>query len=63
MLQVEADELIKEVENSIAEFKRQNQDYDEDRIKDQVLVLCNTLLFRISFLLRTSFLYFVNKNQ
>lgn len=34
--QFATEELIKEVENSIAEFKRQNQDYDEDRVKDQV---------------------------
>lgn len=27
---------MKEVENSIAEFKRQNQEYDEERVKDQV---------------------------
>ncbi|KAG9137300.1 hypothetical protein Leryth_014929 [Lithospermum erythrorhizon] len=35
-LQVETEELIKEVENSIAEFKRHNQEYDEDRVKEQV---------------------------
>ncbi|KAF7144970.1 hypothetical protein RHSIM_Rhsim04G0016400 [Rhododendron simsii] len=29
------EELVKEVENSIAEFKRQNQDYDEERVKEQ----------------------------
>ncbi|KAK6946993.1 Trigger factor, C-terminal [Dillenia turbinata] len=31
-----SDELIKEVENSIAEFKRNKQDYDEERIREQV---------------------------
>ncbi|KAL8147788.1 hypothetical protein AgCh_005199 [Apium graveolens] len=35
-LQFPTEELVKEVENSIAEFKRQNQDYDEERVKDQV---------------------------
>ncbi|KAE9614766.1 putative peptidylprolyl isomerase [Lupinus albus] len=35
-LQVATEELVKEVENSIAEFKRQNQEYDEGRVKDQV---------------------------
>ncbi|GAA0175672.1 chaperone [Lithospermum erythrorhizon] len=35
-LQFATEELIKEVENSIEEFKRQNQDYDEDRVKEQV---------------------------
>ncbi|KAM7279789.1 hypothetical protein ACFE04_006923 [Oxalis oulophora] len=29
-------ELMKEVENSIAEFKRHKQEYDEERVKDQV---------------------------
>ncbi|XP_047334453.1 trigger factor-like protein TIG, Chloroplastic [Impatiens glandulifera] len=35
-LQFSTDELVKEVENSIEEFKRHKQDYDEDRVKDQV---------------------------
>lgn len=35
-MQILTDELVKEVENSIAEFKHHNQDYDEDRIKAQV---------------------------
>ncbi|XP_030510811.1 trigger factor-like protein TIG, Chloroplastic [Cannabis sativa] len=35
-LQFATDDLVKEVENSIAEFKRQNQEYDEERVKDQV---------------------------
>lgn len=35
-LQFPTEELVKEVENSIAEFKRQNQEYDEERVKDQV---------------------------
>ncbi|EXB63261.1 Trigger factor-like protein TIG [Morus notabilis] len=35
-LQFSSDELVKEVENSIAEFKRQKQEYDEDRIREQV---------------------------
>lgn len=35
-LQFPTEELIKEVENSIGEFKRQNQEYDEDRVKEQV---------------------------
>ncbi|KAF7831329.1 trigger factor-like protein TIG, Chloroplastic [Senna tora] len=35
-LQFSTDDLVKEVENSIAEFKRQNQEYDEERVKDQV---------------------------
>ncbi|KAF6159184.1 hypothetical protein GIB67_032801 [Kingdonia uniflora] len=28
--------LVKEIENSIAEFKRNKQEYDEERVKDQV---------------------------
>ncbi|OAY55645.2 trigger factor-like protein TIG, Chloroplastic [Manihot esculenta] len=35
-LQFSTDELVKEVENSIAEFKRHKQEYDEDRIREQV---------------------------
>uniref|UniRef100_A0A7N0VCP0 peptidylprolyl isomerase n=1 Tax=Kalanchoe fedtschenkoi TaxID=63787 RepID=A0A7N0VCP0_KALFE len=35
-LQFSTDELVKEVENSIREFKLQNQEYDEERVKDQV---------------------------
>lgn len=35
-LQLSTDEIVKEVENSIAEFKRQKQEYDEERVKDQV---------------------------
>lgn len=38
MLQFSTEELVKEVENSIAEFKRQNQDYDEERVKEQVSI-------------------------
>ena len=35
-MQFSTDELVKEVENSIAEFKRQKQEYDEERVKEQV---------------------------
>ncbi|XP_021807792.1 uncharacterized protein LOC110751602 [Prunus avium] len=35
-LQLSTEELVKEVENSIAEFKRQKQDYDEERVRGQV---------------------------
>lgn len=35
-LQYSTEQLIKEVENSIEEFKRYNQDYDEGNIKQQV---------------------------
>jgi hypothetical protein len=40
MLQFSTDELVKEVENSITEFKRQRQEYDEERIREQVCVHC-----------------------
>lgn len=43
MLQFTTEELVKEVENSIAEFKRHNQDYDEDRVKEQVRTLFNNI--------------------
>ncbi|KAL5735841.1 hypothetical protein ACOSQ2_030629 [Xanthoceras sorbifolium] len=35
-LQFPTEDLVKEVENSIAEFKRHKQEYDEERVKDQV---------------------------
>ncbi|XP_048330045.2 trigger factor-like protein TIG, Chloroplastic [Ziziphus jujuba] len=35
-LQFPTEELVKEVENSIAEFKRQKQEYDEERVRNQV---------------------------
>ncbi|XP_010252608.1 PREDICTED: trigger factor-like protein TIG, Chloroplastic [Nelumbo nucifera] len=35
-LQYSTDELVKEVENSIAEFKRHKQEYDEERVREQV---------------------------
>ncbi|OMP04326.1 hypothetical protein COLO4_09733 [Corchorus olitorius] len=35
-LQFASDELVKEVQNSIAEFKRHKQKYDEDRVREQV---------------------------
>uniref|UniRef100_A0A6V7QQZ4 peptidylprolyl isomerase n=1 Tax=Ananas comosus var. bracteatus TaxID=296719 RepID=A0A6V7QQZ4_ANACO len=35
-LQYSTDELVKEVENSVAEFKHHNQEYDEERVKQQV---------------------------
>ncbi|CAN6197885.1 unnamed protein product [Urochloa humidicola] len=35
-LQYSTEQLIKEVENTVAEFKQYNQDYEEDNIKQQV---------------------------
>ncbi|CAA6670817.1 unnamed protein product [Spirodela intermedia] len=35
-LQLSTEDLVKEVENSVAEFKRHNQEYDEERVKQQV---------------------------
>ncbi|KAI4306152.1 hypothetical protein L6164_029453 [Bauhinia variegata] len=35
-LQFSTEDLVEEVENSIAEFKRQNQEFDEERVKQQV---------------------------
>ena len=35
-MQYSTEQLIKEVENSVAGFKQYNQDYDEDNIKQQV---------------------------
>lgn len=36
LMQILTDELVKEVENSITEFKQHNQEYDEERVKAQV---------------------------
>lgn len=38
MVQIVTEEIVKEVENSIVEFKRHNQDYDEERVKEQVTI-------------------------
>lgn len=46
MMQIATDEIVKEVESSIGEFKRHNQDYDEERVKEQV----NTSRFPFSAL-------------
>lgn len=35
-MQFSTDELVKEVENSVTEFKKHKQEYDEERVKDQV---------------------------
>ncbi|KAH6778551.1 trigger factor type chaperone family protein [Perilla frutescens var. hirtella] len=35
-LQIVTEEIVKEVENSIVEFKNHNQDYDEERVQEQV---------------------------
>nr|AFK38150.1 unknown [Medicago truncatula] len=35
-MQLPTEDIVKEVENSIAEFKRQKQEYDEERVKEQV---------------------------
>lgn len=39
VLQFSTEELVKEVENSIAEFKRHKQEYDEERVREQVSVI------------------------
>ena len=41
-MQIVTDEIVKEVENSIDEFKRHNQEYDEERVREQVTI---TMLF------------------
>ncbi|XP_071730244.1 trigger factor-like protein TIG, Chloroplastic [Rutidosis leptorrhynchoides] len=35
-LQFSTDDLVKEVENSVAEFKKHNQEYDEESVQEQV---------------------------
>lgn len=36
--QVATEELMKEVGNSVVEFKRSKQEYDEDRVQEQVSI-------------------------
>lgn len=55
LLQFSTEELVKEVENSVAEFKRHNQDYDEERVKEQVSIILlifeeDCLAFWVKFL-------------
>lgn len=54
LLQFPTEELVKEVENSVAEFKRHKQEYDEERVKEQVTFIYplyeGTSLFFSSFL-------------
>lgn len=35
-LQISTEEVVKEVQNSVAEFNRHGQEYDEERVKEQV---------------------------
>lgn len=49
VVQILSDELIKEVENSIAEFKRHNQEYDEERVRGQVMPFHLFLKYQCSF--------------
>lgn len=39
MLQFSTEELVKEVKSSIAEFEKHKQEYDEERVKQQVSLL------------------------
>jgi hypothetical protein len=50
IVQYSTDQLIKEVENSIEEFKRYNQDYDEGNIKQQVSRQFFLVFFSAEFL-------------
>lgn len=36
-MQILTDDLVKEIENTTAEFKQHNQEYDEERVKAQVI--------------------------
>lgn len=38
LLQYSTDELVKEVENYLEEFKRRDREYDEEQVKQQVLI-------------------------
>lgn len=41
VLQFSTEDLVKEVSNSIAEFEKHKQEYDEERVKEQVSILVN----------------------
>lgn len=56
LLQFSTEDLVKEVENSIAELKQQKQEYDEDRVREQVstfsyvgLIFCGIMQSHNSF--------------
>lgn len=36
VLQVSTEDIVKEVENSVEEFKQSKQEYDEERVREQV---------------------------
>lgn len=48
-MQFSTDELVKEVENSVTEFKKHKQEYDEERVKDQVSTLLNLSIYHFPF--------------
>lgn len=41
--QFSTEELVKEVESSITEFKRHKQEYDEERVREQVRVFITVI--------------------
>lgn len=52
-MQFSTDELVKEVENSVSEFKKHKQEYDEERVKDQV----SSMKSKKDFLLVNLYIY------
>lgn len=56
-LQVDTEELMNEVENSIAEFKRSKQEYDEDRVQEQVSMTIDNTKKLFDFVADVFFLF------
>lgn len=56
ILQYSTEELVKEVENSVDKFKRNNQEYDEERVKQRVCssVSHNFLCFSVEIIILVS---------
>lgn len=63
LMQILTEEIVKEVENSITEFKRHNQDYDEGRVREQVIILIgsNANLLNIIYFLHCVFWSFMTR--
>lgn len=38
LMQFSTDEVVNEVKKAVTEFEQHNQEYDEERIKEQVLI-------------------------
>lgn len=61
--QVQTEELVKEVENSVAEFKNHKQEYDEERVQEQVSTVKRSAIFLLLPLIRDFVVRILVKRQ